>query len=106
MAQSRLQKMVKVLVKELFAPLFSKPYQDAKKLVLRAFDEAYVDFVIRRSKGNMSLAARFSGMTRQNFRRLAMSKTTKMARDKAAKFQESMDRVIDQHGETLSKLTD
>jgi DNA-binding NtrC family response regulator len=46
------------------------PYADAKKRVLAEFNEAYVTMLLGAATGNMSEAARRSGLDRSNFRRL------------------------------------
>jgi DNA-binding NtrC family response regulator len=45
-------------------------YPDAKKRVLSEFNDAYVGALLRSTGGNMSEAARRSGLDRSNFRRL------------------------------------
>jgi DNA-binding NtrC family response regulator len=45
-------------------------YPDAKKRVLAEFNDAYVGALLRSTAGNMSEAARRSGLDRSNFRRL------------------------------------
>jgi DNA-binding NtrC family response regulator len=45
-------------------------YPDAKKRVLAEFNDAYVGALLRSTNGNMSVAARRSGLDRSNFRRL------------------------------------
>jgi DNA-binding NtrC family response regulator len=45
-------------------------YADAKKRVLSDFNEAYIGALLRATNGNMSEAARRSGLDRSNFRRL------------------------------------
>jgi DNA-binding NtrC family response regulator len=45
-------------------------YAEAKDKVVSAFDRAYVEHLLRRVGGNVSEAARLSGMDRSNFRRL------------------------------------
>jgi DNA-binding NtrC family response regulator len=45
-------------------------YAEAKKRVVTAFTEAYVKTLLRITSGNMSEAARRSGLDRSNFRRL------------------------------------
>ncbi|MEP7123943.1 MAG: sigma-54 dependent transcriptional regulator [Byssovorax sp.] len=45
-------------------------YADAKDRVVGAFDRAYVERLLKRVSGNVSEAARLSGMDRSNFRRL------------------------------------
>jgi two-component system response regulator HydG len=45
-------------------------YPDAKKRVLAEFNDAYVGALLRSTTGNMSEAARRSGLDRSNFRRL------------------------------------
>jgi DNA-binding NtrC family response regulator len=45
-------------------------YPDAKKRVLAEFNDAYVGALLRSTSGNMSEAARRSGLDRSNFRRL------------------------------------
>ena len=49
---------------------YALPYPDAKKKVLADFDVAYVREALRRSSGNVSEAARLSGLDRSNFRRV------------------------------------
>jgi DNA-binding NtrC family response regulator len=49
---------------------YALPYADAKKRVLADFDVAYVREALRRSNGNVSEAARLSGLDRSNFRRV------------------------------------
>jgi len=51
--------------------LDSADYASAKKKLLAAFNEAYVGSLLRASGGNLSEAARRSGLDRSNFRRLA-----------------------------------
>ncbi|HEY8072615.1 MAG TPA: sigma-54 dependent transcriptional regulator [Labilithrix sp.] len=49
------------------------PYAEAKKRMLAAFNDAYVDSLLRATNGNMSEAARRSDLDRSNFRRLVRS---------------------------------
>jgi two-component system response regulator AtoC len=51
-------------------------YADAKRRVLSDFTEAYVAALLRVTGGNMSEAARRSGLDRSNFRRLVRAKPT------------------------------
>ncbi len=53
--------------------LAETPYADAKKRVLAEFNEAYVAALLQAAGGNMSEAARRSGLDRSNFRRLVRS---------------------------------
>jgi DNA-binding NtrC family response regulator len=46
------------------------PYAEAKRRLVAQFDEAYTAEILRRSRGNMSEAARRAGVDRSNFRRL------------------------------------
>jgi two-component system response regulator AtoC len=48
-------------------------YAEAKKRMLADFNDAYVGALLRASSGNMSEAARRSGLDRSNFRRLVRS---------------------------------
>jgi transcriptional regulator of acetoin/glycerol metabolism len=48
-------------------------YSDAKKAALAAFNDAYVARILERTNGNVSEAARRSGLDRSNFRRLLRS---------------------------------
>ena len=50
--------------------LGSLPYPEAKKRLLAEFNDAYVAELLRAASGNMSEAARRSGLDRSNFRRL------------------------------------
>jgi DNA-binding NtrC family response regulator len=50
--------------------LTEEGYADAKDRVVSAFDHAYVEQLLKRVGGNVSEAARLSGMDRSNFRRL------------------------------------
>ncbi len=50
-------------------------YAEAKKRVLSEFTEAYVASLLRITGGNMSEAARRSGLDRSNFRRLVRSRS-------------------------------
>jgi two-component system response regulator HydG len=50
-------------------------YADAKKRVLAEFTDAYVAALLRITGGNMSEAARRSGLDRSNFRRLVRSRS-------------------------------
>ncbi len=50
--------------------LAGQGYPDAKKRVLAEFNDAYVGALLRSTNGNMSEAARRSGLDRSNFRRL------------------------------------
>ena len=45
-------------------------YPDAKKRLLAEFNDAYVGALLKSTSGNMSEAARRSGLDRSNFRRL------------------------------------
>lgn len=45
-------------------------YPEAKKRVLAEFNDAYVGALLKSTNGNMSEAARRSGLDRSNFRRL------------------------------------
>jgi DNA-binding NtrC family response regulator len=47
------------------------PYRDAKQRAVAAFEQAYFSSVLRRAGGNVSEAARQSGLDRSNFRRAA-----------------------------------
>ncbi len=49
---------------------YALPYADAKKRVLQDFDVGYVREQLRRANGNVSEAARRSGLDRSNFRRV------------------------------------
>ncbi|HEY1960327.1 MAG TPA: sigma-54 dependent transcriptional regulator [Polyangiaceae bacterium] len=49
---------------------YALPYPEAKKRVLGDFDLAYVREQLRRASGNVSEAARRSGLDRSNFRRI------------------------------------
>ncbi len=51
-------------------------YADAKKRVLSDFTDAYVAALLRIAGGNMSEAARRSGLDRSNFRRLLRSRSS------------------------------
>jgi two-component system, NtrC family, response regulator HydG len=46
------------------------PYAEAKEHLLRAFHDAYLKELLRRTEGNVSEAARQAGLDRSNFRRL------------------------------------
>lgn len=46
------------------------PYADAKDRALDAFHAAYLGALLRRTRGNISQAARCAGMDRSNFRRV------------------------------------
>ncbi len=63
-------------VEELVATLslHELAYPEAKRRVLAAFTEAYVAALLRMTGGNMSEAARRSGLDRSNFRRLVRPK--------------------------------
>jgi DNA-binding NtrC family response regulator len=50
--------------------LVEGPYAEAKDRVVSSFDRAYVQRLLERVAGNVSEAARLSGMDRSNFRRL------------------------------------
>ena len=65
-------------VEELVAALslHELAYADAKKRVLNEFTEAYVSALLRMTGGNMSEAARRSGLDRSNFRRLVRPKSS------------------------------
>jgi DNA-binding NtrC family response regulator len=52
------------------ADVLELTYADAKKRAASVFDRAYVERRMKRSAGNVSEAARLSGMDRSNFRRL------------------------------------
>ena len=57
-----------------FAPeagvLSNLPYAEAKQSAIHSFERRYLGALMRRSEGNISVAARFAGMDRSNFRRL------------------------------------
>jgi DNA-binding NtrC family response regulator len=53
-------------------------YPDAKKKVLAEFNDAYVGALLRSTSGNMSEAARRSGLDRSNFRRLVRTTTVEV----------------------------
>jgi DNA-binding NtrC family response regulator len=48
-------------------------YSDAKKAALAAFNDAYIARILEQTNGNVSEAARRSGLDRSNFRRLLRS---------------------------------
>jgi DNA-binding NtrC family response regulator len=50
--------------------VFEMPYADAKDHAVEAFDQMYVDRLMKRAGGNVSEAARLAGMDRSNFRRI------------------------------------
>jgi DNA-binding NtrC family response regulator len=50
--------------------LTEESYAEAKEKVVSAFDRAYVEQLLKRASGNVSEAARLSGLDRSNFRRL------------------------------------
>ena len=50
--------------------LIEGTYAEAKDRVVSSFDQAYVERLLQRVGGNVSEAARLSGMDRSNFRRL------------------------------------
>jgi two-component system response regulator HydG len=50
--------------------LVEMPYAHAKKNALEAFEQAYLEAVLRRTGGNVSEAARQAGLDRSNFRRV------------------------------------
>jgi len=52
------------------ADIHGLPYPEAKKRMMAIFDDAYVQEQLRRSGGNVSEAARRSGLDRSNFRRV------------------------------------
>jgi len=52
------------------ADIHGLPYPEAKKRMTAIFDEAYIQEQLRRSGGNVSEAARRSGLDRSNFRRV------------------------------------
>jgi len=54
-------------------------YPEAKKRVLADFNDAYVSAILRACAGNMSEAARRSGLDRSNFRRLVRTTSTEVA---------------------------
>jgi DNA-binding NtrC family response regulator len=54
-------------------------YPDAKKRVLAEFNDAYVGALLRSTGGNMSEAARRSGLDRSNFRRLVRTTAVETA---------------------------
>ena len=54
-------------------------YPDAKKRVLAEFNDAYVGSLLRSTSGNMSEAARRSGLDRSNFRRLVRTTSVDVA---------------------------
>ncbi|HVU02708.1 MAG TPA: sigma-54 dependent transcriptional regulator [Polyangiaceae bacterium] len=53
------------------ATLSDLPYREAKQQAIAAFEQAYFQSVLSRSGGNVSEAARQSGLDRSNFRRAA-----------------------------------
>lgn len=56
------------------------PYPEAKKKLLATFNDAYVSELLGESGGNVSEAARRSGLDRSNFRRLLRSTSLGRAR--------------------------
>ena len=50
--------------------LVELPYAHAKKHALEAFEQSYLEAVLRRTGGNVSEAARQAGLDRSNFRRV------------------------------------
>ncbi len=48
------------------------PFQEARKVVLHAFERDYVEHHLRSNGGNMSAAARAAGMDRSYFRRMVL----------------------------------
>jgi two-component system, NtrC family, response regulator HydG len=56
------------------------PYSDAKKRALASFNQTYVTALLRATGGNMSEAARRSGLDRSNFRRLVRTTSAENSR--------------------------
>ncbi len=50
--------------------LLDLPFSDAKKRIIESFEKEYAQEVLRRAGGNVSEAARQSGLDRSNFRRI------------------------------------
>ena len=59
--------------------LSSMSYADAKKRILADFNDAYVSALLVATSGNMSEAARRSGLDRSNFRRLVRTTSPDVA---------------------------
>jgi len=59
--------------------LASLSYPDAKKRILADFNDAYVSALLQGASGNMSEAARRSGLDRSNFRRLVRTTSADIA---------------------------
>ncbi len=62
----------------------SMAYPEAKRRLLAEFNDAYVHALLKSTDGNMSEAARRSGLDRSNFRRLVRATTGAMSRDEDA----------------------
>ncbi|MCK9524162.1 MAG: sigma-54 dependent transcriptional regulator [Proteobacteria bacterium] len=68
-----------------YAPLFERPFAQAKQAATTQFAQAYTQALLARTQGNVSRAAELAGLNRSNFRRLLRqlqaasdaSKTTK-----------------------------
>jgi DNA-binding NtrC family response regulator len=52
------------------AELGDLPFAEAKKRAVLAFEKAYIETMLERTGGNISEAARQSGLDRSNFRRV------------------------------------
>jgi len=55
---------------ELSDSLADYPYHEAKKMVLNNFNMSYIDDVLKKSDGNLTVAAERAGMDRSNFKKI------------------------------------
>jgi transcriptional regulator with GAF, ATPase, and Fis domain len=62
-------------------PLADLPYREAKERAVHAFESSYFSAVLGRAGGNVSEAARQSGLDRSNFRRAAKRAGVRMRDD-------------------------
>ena len=66
-------------------------YPGAKKKMLAEFNEAYVGALLRSASGNMSEAARRSGLDRSNFRRLVRTTSAEAAAPESTRLRDEDD---------------
>ena len=52
------------------AEYLNKPYHEAKKEILTSFSKKYVEYLLTKTQGNVTQAARLAGLERQSFQRL------------------------------------
>ena len=60
--------------------MLARPFKEAKELLLESFERRYLGSLLARHHGNLTHAARASGIERNNLRRMALKRDVEYGR--------------------------